>query len=65
MAFTRGEVLRILNDGVLLEIRDGLFVPVVVKDLKPMRNRYNFLVTPVNGEGEIWVNETQVKLIGT
>ena len=45
----------LLNEG-------GLEFPVLIKDAKISYGQARYLVAPVGGKGEVWVNDNRVKL---
>lgn len=44
----------LLNEG-------GLSFPVLIKDAKISYGQPRFLVSPIGGKGEVWVNQERVK----
>lgn len=46
--------------GMLTTYTEGLKVPVTVKDARQVYGRTDYLVTPIGGSGEKWVEEWRV-----
>jgi hypothetical protein len=46
--------------GTLTTYTEGLKVPVTVKDAREVWGRTDYLVTPVGGTGEKWVEQWRV-----
>jgi hypothetical protein len=49
-----------LGTGMLTTYTEGLKVPVTVKDAREVYGRTDYLVTPIGGSGEKWVEAYRV-----
>jgi len=50
-------------DTTALLSEGGLSFPVLIKDAKISYGQARFLVSPIGGKGEVWVNQERVKAI--
>jgi len=50
-------------DTTALLTEGGLSFPVLIKDAKISYGQARFLVSPIGGRGEVWVNQERVKAI--
>jgi hypothetical protein len=48
-------------DTTALLSEGGLYFPVLIKDAKISYGTARYLVSPVGGHGEVWVNQERVK----
>lgn len=48
------------HTGTLTTYTEGLKVPVTVKDAREMWGRTDYLITPIGGSGEKWVEAYRV-----
>jgi hypothetical protein len=48
-------------DKTALLSEGGLSFPVLIKDAKISYGQPRFLITPVGGGGEVWVNDNRIK----
>lgn len=46
----------LLSEGVLS-------FPVLIKDAKMAYGQARYLITPIGGKGEVWVNKERVKIL--
>ena len=57
---TTAETMNMIGALVKLPI-DGFEIPSIVKDIRTVWGRTDALVTPENGDGEMWVNIDRLK----
>jgi hypothetical protein len=50
-------------DTTALLTEGGLSFPVLIKDAKIAYGTARYLVSPVGGKGEVWVNQDRVKTL--
>jgi hypothetical protein len=48
-------------DKTALLSEGGLSFPVLIKDAKISYGQPRYLITPVGGSGEVWVNDNRIK----
>lgn len=55
-----GAAINMSSNDLAYLYTEGLMVPVVIKDLREVWGRMDFLVSPVGGSGEKWVSAERV-----
>jgi hypothetical protein len=48
-------------DKTALLTEGGLSFPVLIKDAKISYGQARYLISPIGGKGEVWVNDNRVK----